>query len=212
MYDHLWVRVTDPAKTDAVKKELAKYGRVIKGHGYHVWGADVYDDVDTDAVRAAMAKINGVVKTGISKRGAYDKRIPNLKATLRIGRKTYAIDHEDDLDLTFFLTNVNKREPREFRSMDSNMCQLDLKLEGPGAHSFRITKTGESTIVLRGKVIRLKPGNSYRIPVTNLLYGQEYSLHQWIWTKPGEYTLTAAYIIGEVRYEAPPVKLNVIDK
>ena len=135
-----------------------------------------------------------------------------MKATLKIGRKTYAVDQADGLELTFFLTNISMREPREFRSIDSNLCQLDLRLKGPGAQSDQITKTGESTIVLPGKVIRLKPGNSYRIPVTNLIYGAEYSLHQWKWTEPGEYTLTVAYKIGEVRYEAPPVKLNVIDK
>ncbi len=212
MYDHLWVEVTVPAKTEAVKKELAQYGRVIKGFGYRVLGADVYDDVDTSAARAALAKIDGVGETGTRKRGAYDKRIPDLKATLKFGRKTYAVDQADGLELTFFLTNISKGEPREFRSIDSNLCQLDLRLEGPGTQTARIVKTHESTIVLPGKVIRLKPGKSYRIPVTSLIYGEEYSLHQWKWTRPGEYTLTVAYKIGDVRYEAPPVKLNVIDK
>ena len=92
MYDHLWVEVTEPAKADAIKKELAKYGRVVKGINNRVWGADVYDDVDTDAVRAALAKVDGVGETGTRKRGAYDKRIPDLKATLEIGGKTYTVD------------------------------------------------------------------------------------------------------------------------
>jgi len=70
--------------------------------------------------------------------------------------------------------------------------------------------TRESSLVKQGKVIRLKPGKSYRIPVTSLWYGHEYWGHLWKWTRPGEYTLTAAYVIGEVRYEAPPVKLKVV--
>jgi hypothetical protein len=212
MYDHLSVQVTDPAKTEAIKKELAKYGRVIKGGNNRFWGADVYDDVDTDAAQAALAKVGGVGNTGTRKRGAYDKRIPDLEATLNIGKKTYAIDQADVLELTFILTNISKGEPREFLSVDSTFCQLDLKLEGPGAQSSQIVKTRESTLVKRGKVIRLEPGKSYKILVTNLTYGGEYSVHRWKWTKPGEYTLTAAYTIGEVRYEAAPVKLNVIDK
>jgi hypothetical protein len=212
LYDHLSVQVTDPAKTEAVKKELAKYGRVVKGDAYRVWGVDVYDDVDTDVARAALAKLDGAGETGTHKRGRYDKRIPDLEATLEIGKRIYAVDQADGLELTFVLTNTSKREPREFRSVDSSLCQLDLKLEGPGAQSDQIVKTEESTRVLPGKVIRLEPGKSYNIPVTNLKYGDEYSLHQWTWTKPGKYTLTAAYKIGEVRYEAPSVKLEVVDK
>ena len=61
-------------------------------------------------------------------------------------------------------------------------------------------------------MIRLEPGKSYKIPVSDLTYGHEYWVHQWKWTKPGDYTLTAAYVIGEVQYEAPPVKLEVVDK
>lgn len=212
MYDHLWVEVTEPAKTEAIKKELAKYGRVVKGINDRVWGADVFDDVDTASARAALAKVDGVGETGTRKRGAYDKRIPDLKATLEIGKKTYAIDNAHDLDLAFVLTNISNREPREFLSVDSTMCQLDLKLEGPGAQSAQIVKTRESTLVKLGKVIRLEPGKSYKIPVSDLTYGHEYWVHQWKWTKPGDYTLTAAYVIGEVQYEAPPVKLEVVDK
>lgn len=212
MYDHLWVEVTDPAKIEAIKKELAKYGRVVKGYAFRVWGADVYDDVDTAAARAALAKLDGVGEAGTHKRGAYDKRIPDLKATLEIGKRTYAVDRTDGLDWTFVLTNTSLRVPREFRSVDSSLCLLDLRLDGPGARSDQIVKTAESSLVLMGKVVRLAPGKSYTIPVTNLLYGDEYSLRRWKWTKPGEYTLTAAYVIGEVRYEAPPVKLTVVAK
>ena len=212
MYDHLWVEVKDPAKSEAIKKELARYGRVVKGVSSRGLGADVYDDVDTEVARAALAKLDGVGRTGTRKRGAYDKRIPDLAATLSIGRKTYTLDHKDDLDLAFFLTNVSKEEPHEFRSLDSTMCQLDLKLEGPGAKSSQIVRTQESSLVKQGKVIRLKPGQSYRIPVTSLWYGHEYWGHQWKWTRPGEYTLTAAYVIGQVRYEASPVKLKVVAK
>jgi hypothetical protein len=212
MYDHLWVQVTDPAQTEAIKQQLAKYGRVVKGYAYDVWGADVFDDVDTAAARAALAKRDGVGETGTHQRGAYDKRIPDLKATLKVGKKTYAVDRADGLDVTFVLTNTSQRAPHEFRSVDSGLCQLDLGLEGPGAQSDQIVTTHEATAVLEGTVIRLEPGNSYEIPMTRLLYGAEYSLHQWKWTKPGEYTLTAAYVIGEVRYEAPPVKLEVVDK
>ena len=210
MYDHLWAEVKDPAKTEVIKKELARYGRVVPGISSRVWGADVYDDVDTEAARTALAKVDGVGKTGTRKRGAYDKRIPDLAATLNIGRKTYPVDYEDDLDLTFFLTNVSNEQPHEFLSLDSTLCQLDLKLEGPGAKSTRILMTRESSLVKQGKVIQLKPGKSYRIPVTSLWYGHEYWGHQWQWTRPGEYTLPAAYVIGEVRYEAPPVKLKVV--
>lgn len=210
MYDHVWVQVTDDAKVEAIKRELAKYGRVVKGYAYRVWGVDVYDDVDTDAALAALAKLDGVGETGTHKRGAYDKRIPDLKATLQTGKQTYTVGQTDGLDLTFVLTNTSVREPREFRNVDSSLCLLDLTLEGPGAHSEQIVKTAESTRILMGKVIRLEPGQSYKIPVTNLKYGDEYSLHQWKWTRPGEYTLTAAYVIGEVRYEAKPVKLTLV--
>ena len=117
MYDHLWVEVTDPARTEAIKQELAKYGRVIEGGNNRFWGADVYEDVDTEAARAALAKFDGVGKTGTRKRGRYDKRIPDLEATLKICKKTYAIDQADVLELTFVLTNISKGEPREFRSV-----------------------------------------------------------------------------------------------
>lgn len=210
MYDHLWVQVTDPAKSEAIQKELAQYGRVINEYAYGLMGVYIYDDVDTDAARAALAKVDGVGETGIDKRGHYDKRIPDLEATLKIGKPTYAVDQADGLDLTFVLTNISMRGPREFRSVDATMCQLDLALEGPGAQSDQIVRMFESRRV-GGKVIRLEPGKSYQIPVTDLKYGFEYS-HQWKWTKPGEYTLTAAFKIGEVRYEAPPVKLEVVDK
>ena len=212
MYDHLWVQITDPAQTETIKKELAQYGRVVKGHGFRVWGVDVFDNVDTAAARAALAKLDGVGETGTHKRGAYDKRIPDLEATLKVGKASYAVDQADGLDLTFVLTNTSMNKPHEFRSVDSSMCLLDLKLEGPGAQSDQIVKSEESNLVLLGKIIRLEPGKSYTIPITNLKYGDEYSLHQWKWTKPGKYTLTAAYVIGEVRYEANPVRLTVVAK
>lgn len=212
LYDHLWVQVTDPAKTEAVEKELTKYGRVIDEYAYGLTGVYVYDDVDTDAARAALAKVDGVGETGTNRQGRYDKRIPDLEATLEIGKQTYAVDLADGLDMTFVLTNISKGEPREFRSVDASLHQLDLTLEGPGAQSHQMVKTRESTRLLLGKVIRLEPGKSYKIRMTNLKYGDEYSQHQWKWTKPGKYTLTAAYKIGEVRYEAPPVKLEVVDK
>jgi hypothetical protein len=210
MYDYLWVQVKEDGKVEAVKKELTKYGRVVQGYGFRVWGADVYDDVDTEAARAALAKLDGVGETGTHQRGAYDKRIPDLKATLKIGKQTYPVDRTAGLDMTFIITNTSEDKPREFRSVDSSLCQLALKLEGSGAQTEQIVKTQESSLALQGKVIRLEPGKSYQIPVTSLLYGDEYALHRWKWTKPGEYTLTAAYVIGEVRYEAEPVKLTVV--
>ena len=209
-------RQTDPAQTEAVKKKLANYGQVTEGEGFLPAGyleAYLYDDVDNEAARAALAKIDGVGETGTYKRGRYNKRIPDLEATVKIGKQTYAVDQTDGLDLKLVVTNVSMSEPREFRSVDSTLCQLDLTLAGPGARSDEIVnRTRQSTRVLHGQAIRLEPGKSYTVPVASLKYGDEYLLHQWRWTKPGEYTLTAAYVIGEVRYEAPPVKLTVISE
>lgn len=210
-YEHLSVLVSDPARVEAVKQELAEYGRVIKGPGDLVWGVDVYDDVDTAAARDALAKLDGVSETGTHERAVYDKRIPGLKATLEVGSTSYGIDEADVLELTFVLTNTG-REPREFRSVDCSLCEFDLGLEGPGAHSEQIVTLRESALAQAGRVIRLKPGERYELPVTDLTYGDEYWVHRWKWTKPGDYTLTAAYVIGEVRYEAPPLKLKVVDE
>lgn len=211
-YEHLYLEVTDPAKTEAVKRELAKYGRIAQSVGYHPgWmGAYLYDDVDTAAARAALATVNGVGETETARAARYDKRIPDLEATLKIGQRMYPVDHADGFDLTFVLTNVSMSTPCEFRSVESDMCLLDLKLEGPGAQSQTLTPyfTSENR---RGETITLQPGKSYTLPINSLKYGMRYS-QRWNWTRPGEYTLTAAYQIGEVRYEAKPVKLTVVVK
>ena len=170
------------------------------------------DEEDVDEKDADFEETDTTVdvdETETKKRGWRDQRIPDLQATLKSGKETYSVERWDGLDLTLVLTNTSKGEPCEFRSIDSYFCKLDLKLEGPGAQTRQLAQCNESILALRGKLVRLEPGKSYTIPVANLLYGDEYSLHQWRWTRPGEYTLTAAYVIGEVRYEAAPVNLTV---
>jgi hypothetical protein len=92
---------------------------------------------------------------------------------------------------------------------------LTLALEGHGAVS--VTTTFQFTTEYRsGQPVTLQPGESYLLDIKSLTYGFRGVANRAYWTKPGEYTLTAAYHSsggrrhGGVAATSGPVKLQVV--
>ncbi|MFO0966894.1 MAG: hypothetical protein U0793_15075 [Gemmataceae bacterium] len=106
------------------------------------------------------------------------------------------------VDMELEVKNTSKGDIDFWSSGDPVQVQLDLK--GPAART--ITPPLAFTADFRlPKAMTLKPGDTFRLPLTSLSSGFRGTGTWTYWLQPGEYTLTARYKTG-VRPVPPGVK------
>jgi len=124
------------------------------------------------------------------------------------------------VDLVFELRNTSNKE---LTIEVVSMTAPSLQLKGPGAIEGMYTGA-VPYVVLVPRPVKIPAGQTWSYPIRNLQSGFYGSLSYW--TKPGEYTLTASYVLGvspsprdikpdakgfgRVRVISAPVKLKVV--
>jgi hypothetical protein len=113
------------------------------------------------------------------------------------------------------IKNASKNARTFYFGNDSSQVMLDLA--GPGAETLSpmIMMSMEFRM---GKPVTLQPGQTHRIPIRSLSFGQRGVSKRAYWTQAGTYELTASYCMvtergggGRVVITAAPVKLEVFD-
>lgn len=96
------------------------------------------------------------------------------------------------VDLEFQITNKGKAE-KSLR-LESDAGRLSLELKGPGAISVNPRRmfTQEYRV---GKVIKIKPGETFTFVWKQLSYGHRGVEYSAYWTEPGEYSLGAKLMV-----------------
>jgi hypothetical protein len=139
---------------------------------------------------------------GLAKKQANKERIELPKAT--------------PIDLVLQLENTSNESVTVYVNGTSNIYTLDL---GGGAGVVTLQNTNPMPLFIRlPKAEMIEPGKNYEIPITSLSDGRRGASRLIFWTGPGEYTLTAKYLLtdqkggklGELTSE--PVKINVVEK
>jgi hypothetical protein len=111
-----------------------------------------------------------------------------------------------DVDLVLELRNTAATDIKiwivddyhnEQRQAGGDYVRLTLKLDGPGAVSRTVLRRDTAPATPPPKVLTLKPGKSFRLPITSLCYGRHgvatFEAERACWTKAGDYTLSATY-------------------
>lgn len=120
------------------------------------------------------------------------------------------------VDLVLKLENTSKEGVTVFVNGTANIYTLDL---AGGAGVVTLHNPAPMPALIRlPKAVTIEPGKSYEIPVTALADGKRNISRFIYWTGPGEYTLTAKYLLldqkgaktGELKSES--VKINVVEK
>jgi hypothetical protein len=120
------------------------------------------------------------------------------------------------VDLVLQLENTSKENVTVYVNGTANIHTFELT-GGPGVVTLRNTVAMPAFIRLP-KAETIEPGKSYEIPIASLSDGRRGISRLIYWTGPGEYTLTAKYVLldakggkaGELKSE--PVKINVVEK
>ncbi len=110
----------------------------------------------------------------------------------------------------------NSKSARTFY-FGNDASKVMLELAGPGAET--ITPMIAMTMEFRmGKPVRLEAGQTHRIPIRSLAFGQRGVSKRAYWTQAGSYKLSATYHMvaeqgggGRVEITTAPVELSVFD-
>jgi hypothetical protein len=141
---------------------------------------------------------------------------------IKEGGKTGKLPKAPEVDLVLELTNTGDKDVQIWSKGDA--VRLELQLKGPGAVSVEGQRF--FTREFRAPVpMTLAPGKTHTIAIKSLQYGFRGMAQQAYWTKPGEYTLGAAFQTGmspppagakevnegfaPVKISADPVKITV---
>lgn len=106
------------------------------------------------------------------------------------------------VDLELELKNTGKDDVDFWSSGDPVQVQLDVK--GPNAKTIKAPLAFTADFRLP-KLMTLKPGDTFRIPITSLSSGFRGNGTWSYWLEPGEYMITARYQTG-VRPVPPGAK------
>jgi hypothetical protein len=120
------------------------------------------------------------------------------------------------VDLVLQLTNTSKEEVTVYIGGTVNVYTFELS-GGTGAVTMR-NPVAMPAIVRLPQAVTLAPGKSHEIPVTSLSDGRRGVSRLVFWTGPGEYKLSAKYLLSDPKggrgteLTSEPVKITVTDK
>jgi hypothetical protein len=120
------------------------------------------------------------------------------------------------VDLVLRLTNTSKDEVTIHVGGTANVYTFELS-GGAGVVTMR-NPVAMPAIVRLPQAVTLAPGKSHEIPVTSLSDGRRGLARLVFWTGPGEYKLSAKYILSDAKggkgteLASEPVKFIVADK
>jgi len=120
------------------------------------------------------------------------------------------------VDLVLVLENTSKEKVIVYVGGTANIHTLDLT-GGSGEVTLRNT-AAMPNFIRQPKAETIEPGKSYEIPVTALSDGRRGTTRLIYWTGPGEYILTAKFILLDEKggklseLKSEQIKINVVEK
>jgi hypothetical protein len=100
------------------------------------------------------------------------------------------------------IANTSDKDVTIWIGGDATSLSFDLK--GPGAVCKLLTLTTTADFRYARPVV-IRAGETYTRPVTSLNFPHPRPSSLWYWTEPGEYTLSATWVLGASKDTAGPV-------
>jgi hypothetical protein len=113
-----------------------------------------------------------------------------FRRELREARKAGRLPPPPTLDLSLEVTNRSERAIRVWTGGDRTLLRLDLR--GPGVVVVPVSNPIPQPFLERDAVT-LQPGESFLLPIKQMVYGTLGDTYYAYWTEPGDYVLTAQY-------------------
>jgi hypothetical protein len=120
------------------------------------------------------------------------------------------------VDLVLQLENTSKEKVTVYVNGTANIYTFDLT-GGAGVVNLKNTVAMPAYVKLP-MAVTIEPGKSYEIPVASLADGRRGNSRLVFWAGPGEYTLSAKFILLDQKgdklseLKSEPTKINVVEK